>query len=90
MQNDFHSAPHGLKEAETRSFGYGMHADDEVDFLVPQPALPLISLNAVLVLAERPENQQRPVCLLSAAVVTMADQVLVMVCMQLAKEAVAQ
>ncbi len=52
MQTDFHIAPHGLKEAETHSFGYGMHADDEVGVLVPQPAQPLIPLNAVLVLAE--------------------------------------
>jgi len=52
MQVDFHTAPHGLKEAETHSFGYGMPADDEVDFLFPQPAQPLTPLNAVLVLAE--------------------------------------
>lgn len=51
-QIDFHTAPHGLKEAEKHSFGYGMRADDEVGPLVPQPALLLIPLNAVLVLAE--------------------------------------
>lgn len=52
MQIDLHTAPHGLKVAETHPFGYGVHADDEVGCLVPQPALPLIPLNAVLVLAE--------------------------------------
>ena len=85
-QIDFHFAPHGLREAETHCFGYGMHADDEVEFPIPQPALPLIRLNAALVLAERPEYQQRPVCLLNVTVVTMTSQVLAMVCMQPGKK----